>query len=102
MHCAETLSLRTRLAALSRSELVAGIGAVLIVSGLVIRFAGSAIALPAVTLLRSVSDQALTLFMQAFGLLEILIGIALLLLVAAHLRRRNGVADDTDSHGPQP
>lgn len=95
------LSLKGRLMALSRVELVAGVAVALIVSGLGLRLLGSTVFVPGLALLRSVSDEALTLFLHAVGLLEILTGIVLLVLVAAHVRRRT-VHPHTDSDGAQP
>ena len=89
-------SLNARLVAMSRTEFVAGIGVTLIVSGLVLKFVGSAVVLLAVTLLRSMSDEAVTLAIQAFSLLEIVVGVALLVWVA-HIRNRTRTASKNDS-----
>jgi hypothetical protein len=95
-------SLKLRLATLTRVELAAGGGVALIVSGGMLRLFGNSLILPALQGLRSVSDEALGLFLHAFSLLQILIGIALLVLVAAHLRRRTGATVRSETTEPQP
>ena len=95
-------ALTKRLRAMSRPELVAGIAIALIVSGLALRFLGPTIVLPIVTLLRSLSDQTLTLVVQGFGLLEIVVGIALLAWVAKHIRHRAAHAPSANNEVPQP
>ena len=96
-----TRSLKLRLANLSRVELLAGGGVALIVSGGVLRVLGTTLILPVLLLLRSVSDEALGLFLHAFALLQILIGIAVLVLVAAHVRRRTTATGRSETTEPQ-
>jgi branched-subunit amino acid ABC-type transport system permease component len=95
------LSFNARLLAMSRSELMAGIGVALIVSGLVLRLLGSPVALQALALLRSMSDEAVTLAIHAFSLFEIVVGIALLIAVAAHVRRTR-TTSEIDKRTPHP
>ncbi len=95
-------SLTTRLATMSRPELIAGVGVALIVSGIVLRFLGSAVVLQVLILLRSMPDEAITLAIQAFSLLEILVGIALLVWVAAHIRNRTRMTSESDNRTAQP
>jgi branched-subunit amino acid ABC-type transport system permease component len=95
------LSFNARLSAMSRSELMAGIGVALIVSGLVLRLLGSVVVLQALALLRSMSSEAITLAIHAFSLFEIVVGIAILIAVAVHVRRTRTTSEN-DNRGPQP
>jgi hypothetical protein len=82
---------------MTRQEVIAGIGVVLIVSGLVLRFFGSSIVLPALGLVCSLSEETVTRLLQAVGLLEIVAGIGLLALVAARVRSRSASSSDTET-----
>jgi hypothetical protein len=97
-----SVALTTRLRTLSSTELTAGVAAALIVSGVTVRFLGPSIFLPAVNLLRSASDQTLTLMLEAFGLLEIVAGIGLLVWVTAQVRRRSHLAANAELTEPKP
>lgn len=87
---------RSRLARMSRDELIAGVGVALVASGLAVRFAGHFVALPLLAALRALPDDIAVLFVRGFGLLEIAVGIAALAYVGARHRNR---ADDDDRPG---
>jgi hypothetical protein len=97
-----TFSLYNRLTSLSRLELLAGIGVALILSGLVLRFLGGSILLPTLNLLRSLSDEAITLCLQAAGLVEIGLGLGLLAFVATRSRSDRSPSIDTDNQELEP